>query len=101
MAKFKVAMDHGMERTLVVERLVGFAEEMRDNVPVEVKNIEESWDSEGNLVFSFTTMGFKVSGEVVTCTTQVTVSGQLPFAALPFRGAIERAIAERLRVAIG
>ena len=100
MAKFNVAVKHGMERQQVVEKLVGFSDQMRATVADQVSNIEESWDEDGNLTFSFTAMGFKVAGNVVTCEEHITVSGKLPFAALPFRGAIEKTIEERLRGAI-
>jgi len=45
-------------------------------------------------------MGFKISGSMVTCEQKVTVAGDLPFAALPFRGVIETQIAEKVREAV-
>ena len=45
-------------------------------------------------------MGFKISGTLVTCEQKVTVAGDLPFAALPFRGAIESQIENKVKEAI-
>lgn len=88
-----------MQRQQAVDRLVGFADQLRSTIPTEVNNVEEQWDNDGNLYFSFTAMGMKIDGSMVTCESQVTVSGKIPFAALPFRGAIESAIRERLQSA--
>ena len=69
-------------------------------VEQRVTDVEESWDEDGNLNFSFKALGFEVSGQMVTCDSQVTVAGNLPFAALPFRGAIESEVKQRLQEAI-
>ena len=100
MAKFNVVVVHEIHRELAVTKLRGFSDRMRDEVPVEVTEVEEVWDDRGNLSFSFKAMGFRVSGSMVTCETKVTVIGTLPFAALPFRGAIENQIADKVREAI-
>lgn len=100
MAKFNVVVDHSIDRDEAVTRLKGFSNRMRDEVPIEVTEIMETWDDEGNLIFAFKALGFKISGSVVTCTQSVTIIGVLPFAALPFRGAIESQIAEKVKEAI-
>lgn len=100
MAKFNVVVVHEIHREIAVTRLRGFSERIRDQAPVEVSEVNEVWDDDGNLTFSFKAMGFKVSGSVVTCESKVTVIGNLPFAAMPFRGAIENQIAEKVREAI-
>ena len=97
MAKFNVAVQHQLDRETVVIKLRDFSDSMRDRVMAEVTEVSESWDDSGNLAFSFKAMGFTVSGQVVTCERQVTVSGNMPFAALPFRGAIETKVVEKLR----
>lgn len=100
MAKFNVTVDHEVHREVAVTRLRGFSDHMRKEVPVEVTEVIEEWDDQGNLTFSFKALGFKVSGSMVTCERQVTVHGTIPFAALPFRGAIESQIADKVREAI-
>ena len=100
MAKFNVVVQHEIQRELAVTRLRGFADKIRGDTPVEVSELEEVWDENGNLTFSFKALGFKVSGSMVTCESKVTVVGNLPFAALPFRGAIETQIADQVRLAI-
>jgi hypothetical protein len=100
MAKFNVVVDHQVQREEAVTKLRQFSNRMREVVAVEVTEIEETWDQSGNLLFSFKALGFKVSGSMVTCASKVTIIGSLPFAALPFRGAIENQIAEKVKEAI-
>ena len=101
MAKFNVSVDHQKERTEVVERLKGFSQLIREKMPTEVSDVQEEWDDSGNLAFSFKAMGFKIAGKMVASDENVTVQGDLPFAALPFRGALESKVAEKIREAIG
>ena len=100
MAKFNVVVDHEIERDEAVSRLKVFSDMIREKMPVEVSDVEETWDDTGNLIFSFKAMGFRIAGKMVTCTQQVTIIGDIPFAALPFRGAIESQIADKVREAI-
>ena len=100
MAKFNVAVDHDKSREQVVEKLRGFADLMKEKMPAQVSEVSEEWDGDGNLLFSFKASGFSVSGKMVTSENQVTVSGDLPFAALPFRGMLETTVADKIREAI-
>ena len=100
MARFNVIVDHGSVRDEVVECLRRFSQQVKESAADTVTEIEESWDQAGNLIFAFRALGFKVSGQMVTCEQQVTVAGSLPFAALPFRGKIEQQVAEKIRQAI-
>lgn len=101
MAKFNVVVAHPGQREIAVDKLKGFSDRMREQSPVEVSDVEENWDESGNLSFSFKALGFKISGSMVTCENNVTVVGNIPFAALPFRGAIESQITEKVKEAIG
>ena len=100
MPKFNVVVDHEISREDAVDRLKGFSDHIRKEAPVEVKDVQEVWDDTGKLDFSFTAMGFKISGTMVTCSNKVTVAGNLPFPALPFRGALENQIADKVKEAI-
>ena len=97
MPKFNVIVSHSLRREIVVIRLRGFSEQARVNSPVELSEIRENWDEAGNLEFSFIAMGMQISGSLVTSECDVTVYGSLPFAAMPFRGAIETEIESRIK----
>ena len=100
MASFNVVVVHESRREVVVSRLQEFSQQLRMDMPVEVTDVKESWDEDGNLEFAIEALGFSVSGTMMTCDVRVNVTGKIPFAALPFRGAIENQIAEKIREAI-
>ena len=100
MAKFNVIVDHEDRRDQVVDRLKSLADRFQEEMTVDISVLEEEWDESGNLAFAFKAMGFKITGTVVTCESSVTVMGQIPFAALPFRGALESQIREKVIEAI-
>jgi hypothetical protein len=91
---------HDSERSEAAERLKSFSEKVRETSSISVSEIVEEWDSEGNLNFSFRAMGMKVSGRLENLAYAIRVSGTIPFAALPFRGAIEQEIASKIREAL-
>ncbi len=100
MPKFNVVVSHSMQRETVVVKQQGFSEQVRSKFAVEVSEINEHWDDAGNLEFSFVAMGMQISGNLVTTENDVTVQGKLPFAAVPFRGAIESQIEAKIKDAI-
>ena len=100
MPKFKVAVPHQHQRDHVVERLKSFSNKMRGDAPVELTDVSESWDENGNMTFSFKAMSMKVSGELLIESEQVVVHGKLPLAASMFRGMIEKQIEDKIREAL-
>lgn len=100
MPKFNVNVPLEIDRTEAVSKLKTFMEAARKDSPVELTDVEENWDEDGNLNFAFSAMGFRIAGNMVTEGEQVSVKGDLPFAALPFRGALETQLATKIREAI-
>lgn len=100
MPKFSVNVPHQIERVHAVEKLKTFMQAARSDSPVELSNVEEIWTEGGDLDFSFSAMGFRVTGRMLTGIDFVSVSGTLPFAALPFRGKLENQLAEKIREAV-
>ena len=97
MPKFKVAVPHGHDREFVVQKLRSFSKVIHDESPVELSNVTESWDDNGNLTFAFIAMGMSISGEMVVDESDVTVAGKMPLAAAMFRGAIETQITDKIQ----
>lgn len=100
MPKFNVSVPHGSSREDVVGKLQGFAETVRAGSAVELTDVVEEWDDEGNLSFSFKAMGMQIAGRMETSNSEVAVSGDLPFAASMFRGTIETKIRETIQDAL-
>jgi hypothetical protein len=100
MPKFKVNVPHSVERAEAIGRLKTFMDAAREDSPVELSDVKENWGENGDLEFAFSAMGFRIEGQMITQVEQVTISGTLPFAALPFRGALETQLATKIREAI-
>ena len=100
MASFKVQVPHQLTREVAAARLREHSERSRADMPKEISNLVEEWDDEGNLDFSFSAMGFSLSGTMVSCGADVTVEGKIPFAALPFRGMIESQLVKKIETAL-
>ena len=100
MPSFNVSIQHEMSREQAVEKLHGFSERVKDEFQSQVSDLQETWDELGNLNFSLKAMGMAIKGDVVTDDDQVNVSGNLPFAALPFRGIVEKTISDKISEAL-
>lgn len=100
MPSFNVVVPHELKRDECVQKLRGFSEQFRRDSTVELTEVEESWDDAGNLQFAFKAMGMKFSGLMETKSSEITVNGKIPFAAVVFRGTLESQISEKIREAI-
>lgn len=100
MPKFRVSVPHDHPRDQVVNRLQDFSQSIRRESPVELTEIVERWDDQGNLEFSFKAMNLSVSGNLMVEIDQIVVHGKLPLAAVMFRGMIENQIEEKIRQAL-
>ncbi len=95
MPKFSVTVPHQMGREAAQEKLDRLMTRVSEMYRDQVKDIEQSW--EGNtLNFSFRTMGMTISGKSIVEENQVDVKGDLPFAAMLFKGKIENDIRSQL-----
>ena len=101
MPKFNVVVNHEHDRDHAVEQLKLFSEVIHDHSPVELSNVTESWDENGNLLFAFTAMGMSISGNMTVEEKQVIIAGKMPLAAAMFRGAIENQIKEKVKEILG
>ena len=94
-------MPHEHGRSEAIEKLKSFSDTMRENMPDGVSNVEETWDDNGNLSFKVQGMGMEIAGTLEPRETEVQLTGNLPFAALPFRGLIEAQLKTGLEDALG
>jgi hypothetical protein len=95
MPSIKISVPHNLTRQQAADRLKNMAEQVKKQYGNMVQNLKESWSGEtGN--FSFTVMGFDVSGQVDVEDHEVNLDGQIPFAALAFKGRIESVLREKM-----
>ena len=99
MPTFRAEVAHALGQAEATARLKRFVENAQERFKDEVSHMEGAWN-DNTLDFSLTTYGVTISGSLTVDDAVASVTGQLPLAALPFRGKIERSIAEELRQAL-
>jgi len=92
MPRMRIVVPHnnlGKQEALV--RIKSLLRELKAQYKDQVQILQENWSgNKGTL--SFSVKGFSISGELVVEDHQVRLNGNLPWAALPFRGKIESTI---------
>ncbi len=99
MPGFNAEVPHQLGKEPATERLKDFVDKVRKRYKDQVSAMDGSWD-ESTLTFSLTTYGFTIDGTLVVDDDKVTLVGNLPFAAIAFRGKIQQAIAAELEKAL-
>lgn len=100
MPSFNAEVDHDLGKEQATEKLQGFSDALRQRYQDQVKNLEETWNDDGSLSFSFKTMGLKIGGDIEVTDDKVRLKGSLPFAAVAFKGKIEQEIRTQLERAL-
>lgn len=101
MASFQTRFEHQQTREAVTQKLRRFSEVIAKDLPNGVSDVNESWNGDGSMNFEFKAMGMPLAGTMTVGDDHVRVEGKMPFAALPFRGAIESQIRQQLQIALG
>jgi hypothetical protein len=95
MPSLKISVDHQLEKDEAVERLKGLFEKVKNKFGDQIKDLQEEWN-ENALKFGFSTYGFNIKGDMAVEEGQVNLDGNLPFAAMMFKGKIEKEVRETL-----
>jgi hypothetical protein len=95
MPALKLNFPHQLGREAAQERLQTLLEKVKHRYGDQVSNLRESWT--GNVLdFGFTTYGFGIQGNMTVEENEVRLDGQIPFAAMMFKGKIEQALRDQL-----
>ncbi len=91
MPKLNMAVSHSLTQDEALKRVRNLLNDVKTQFADKITDLNEEWD--GNIgKFHFSVVGFLVSGTLTVKTSQVEVSGNLPFAAMLFKGKIESTI---------
>ncbi len=97
MAKLNMVISHHLTQDEAVKRIKTLLGEVKNQFADKISDLREEWD--GNTgKFNFSAMGFSVSGTLTVNPSRVELSGNLPFAAVFFKGKIESKIRERAEI---
>src|SRR5688500_11718369 len=95
MPKFGVTVPHQLTKDDARSRLERFVELLQTKFEGKVSDLNQSWEGD-TLKFSFKTYGIQLSGGIAVDDNELKLDGELPFAAMMFRGKIESDIKEQL-----
>jgi len=87
----EISVNHGLGKAEAKSRIQNLLVKLKQDFSDKISDETESW-TEYNADYSFKLMGMKISGNVLVDESLVTISGNLPFAVLPFKGMIESSI---------
>jgi hypothetical protein len=99
MPGFSTEVSHTLGQAEAATRLKSFVEDVQERFKDQVSEVDGAWN-DNVLDFSLTTFGLTVTGSLTVDESAARVSGQLPLAAMPFRGKIEQSIADELKQAL-
>lgn len=99
MPSFNTEVPHNLSREEAKKRLQNFLQRAAEVYKDQVSELKGEW-VEDTLNFAITTYGFKISGALAVEDHLVRLSGNLPFAAVAFRGKIEKSFASELQRAL-
>ncbi|MCC7086351.1 MAG: polyhydroxyalkanoic acid system family protein [Pirellulales bacterium] len=95
MPSLKLDFPHHLGQQEAVDRLKNLLSKVKNKYQDQVSDLQESW-TDNMLNFGFNTYGFKISGNVVVEQNEVKLDGQIPIAAMMFKGKIESALRDQL-----
>jgi hypothetical protein len=93
--KFKIDVPHELSGEEAHDRLRRFSESMHAKYGDQVKDMHQTWE-DNVLSFGFKTLGVRIDGKIAVEEDKLTVAGDLPFAAMMFKGKIESEIRQQL-----
>jgi putative polyhydroxyalkanoic acid system protein len=100
MPSLKLSVPHQLGQEEAVARLRGFMEKVKQRYQNQVSDLEEQW-TDNVLDFGFKTYGFQIKGHMAVEPTEVKFDGQIPFAAMMFKGKIEQTIRDEMNKLMG
>jgi hypothetical protein len=100
MPQFTVTVPHQMTQSEATERVQALVDRIVQSQGGQVEVFEQTW-SDNELRFGFKTFGVRLTGTMTVGPQDVRVVGDLPFAAMLFKGKIESGIEQQLQKMLG
>jgi putative polyhydroxyalkanoate system protein len=95
MPKFSVQVPHQLTKDEAHARLERFVEMLEQKYADKVSDVQQSWEGD-TLRFHFKTYGIPLDGGITVTDSELNLAGDLPFAAMMFKGKIESDIRNEL-----
>ena len=91
MPSLEMSIPHKLSREEAKRRIQDLLPKMKADYGEQIKDLQEEWTGD-TVRFSFSVMGFPVSGTLSINESSVDLDGNLPFAAAFFKGKIKSVI---------
>ncbi|QEG36669.1 polyhydroxyalkanoic acid system family protein [Bythopirellula goksoeyrii] len=95
MPKLQLEVPHTLPQNEAQDRLQRFTESIHGKFGDQAKDVTQSW-SDNVLTFGFKTLGMRIDGNIAVEPEKLVVNGDLPMAAMMFKGKIESEIRQQL-----
>src|SRR5687767_8992546 len=95
MPSFRVSVEHALGQAEARKRVEGILERVQRDLPTFVNEVSGEWQ-DNQLSFRLNASGMSITGTLVVEPTAAVVAGNLPLAAVLFRGQVERTIRDEL-----
>lgn len=95
MPKLNFEVPHALSTDEVKSRMERMAEYLQGRYGDQVKDMNQAWNG-NTLSVGFKTMGMRFDGTMSIEDDKVAVAGDLPFAAMMFKGKIESEVRQQL-----
>lgn len=99
MPGFTTEVPHNLGKDAAVAKLKDFLVQVQERYAKEISDVDGSWN-DNVLSYEFTTFGIKIDGTLTVEDEVVRMEGNLPFAAMMFKGKIASSIKVALEKAI-
>jgi hypothetical protein len=94
MPSLAMSVPHQLPPEEALRRIQNLLADLKQQYGDQVKDLTESWSGNDGQ-FSLTAMNMRISGTLSVHPHEVTLNGNIPFAAVPFRSQIQQLIRER------
>lgn len=99
MPAFRAEVSHSLGQEEATQRLKGFMDEVQKRFADDISAVDGAW-TDHVLNFSLCTNGITIKGALSVEADTARVEGHLPLLATPFKGLIEKSIANELAQAL-
>lgn len=103
MPKFNFSVPHTAGLESAKKNLRAYLEKQREFAADKVGDLQEDWskwDTDHVVNFSLKTFGMAIKGAMTVQADKVAVDGEIPFAAMMFKGKIEEGFREKIGKAL-
>ena len=94
MANMDVTIPHQLSKEDALKRIQNLMAETKNEYGDKITNLKENWEGDSGS-FSFSAMGFNVSGELLVNESEVEFKGTVPVALSFFKSSIEKIVRDK------